>query len=191
MDLMTAIRGRRSCRKYKPDRVPREKIEKILQAANWAPSGRNWQQWEFLVVTGEKRDRIGKIYGEIVAARWPDAGTRTAEQESFLHWAETLGGAPVVIVALTKTDADPNTRKMNLESAAAAFQNLLLAAYAEGLGTCWMTGPLRREEELKELLGVAGDMEIVAITPLGYPAQWPSPPPRLDPDLSRKVRWIE
>ncbi|MGB4313845.1 MAG: nitroreductase family protein, partial [bacterium] len=150
MDLFTAIKGRRSCRKYKPDVVPREKIERILQAANWAPSGRNWQQWEFLVVSGEKRDKIGQLYGELAAQRWPDPQARTPEQKVFLQWAETLGGAPVVIVALTKTDADPNTRKMNLESVAAAFQNLLLAAYAEGLGTCWMTGPLRREEELKE-----------------------------------------
>ncbi|MGB3933505.1 MAG: nitroreductase family protein [bacterium] len=171
--------------------MPREKIERILQAANWAPSGRNWQQWEFLVVSGEKRDKIGQLYGELAAQRWPDPQARTPEQKVFLQWAETLGGAPVVIVALTKTDADPNTRKMNLESVAAAFQNLLLAAYAEGLGTCWMTGPLRREEELKELLGVAEDQEIVAVTPLGYPAEWPAPPLRLDPDLSQKVRWIE
>jgi nitroreductase len=191
MDLITAIMSRRSCRKYKPDEVSRDKIERILQAANWAPSGRNWQQWEFLVVTGEKREKIGKLYGEIVAERWPEPQARTSEQRIFLHWAETLGDAPVVIVALTRTDADPNTRKMNLESTAAAFQNLLLAAYAEGLGTCWMTGPLRREEELKKLLEVAEDREIVALTPLGYPLEWPSPPPRLDSDLSQKVRWIK
>lgn len=190
MDLITAIKSRRSCRKYKKDMVPREKIQRILEAANWAPSGRNWQQWEFLVVTGEKRDKIAEVYGRIVAAKWPDPKSRTPAQESFLEWAETLGDAPVVIVALTKKDPDPNVRKMNLESVSAAFQNLLLAAYAEGLGTCWMTGPLRREEELKQLLDVNEDLEIVALTPVGYPLEWPDPPVRIDPDLKHKVRWM-
>ncbi|MDN5348008.1 MAG: hypothetical protein PWP65_1572 [Clostridia bacterium] len=87
----------------------------------------------------------------------PPPGQRSAEQEEFLQWARTFGGAPVVIVALTEAHGDPQTRKMNLESVCAAFSYLLLAATAEGLGTCWMTGLLRSETLVHKLLGIPGN----------------------------------
>jgi len=71
------------------------------------------------------------------------------------------------------------------------MQNLLLAATALGLGTCWMTGPLQDENELKCILEIPKDKEIVAVTPLGYPDGITEAPPRHDPALERNVRWVE
>lgn len=188
MELYEAIKTRRSIRKFKPDPVPREVITKILEMATWAPSGLNWQQWRFLVVTGAKKDEVARSYGRIVEFGMPPAGQRSPQQEGYLQWAKTLGGAPVVIVALSPAHGQPGTRKMNLESVAASFSHLLLAATNEGLGTCWMTGPLNNEAELRKVLAIPDDKEIVAITPLGYPAESPVAAPRKN--LDEVVTWI-
>lgn len=188
MELYAAIKARRSVRQYKPDMVPREVISRILEMATWAPSGLNWQQWEFMVLSGPKKDELARSYGRIVEFSMPPEGKRTPQQEGFLQWARTLGGAPVAIVALTRAHGQPGIRKMNLESVAAAFTHLLLAATNEGLGTCWMTGPLNNEAELRKILDIPAGKEIVAITPLGYPAESPEAAPRKS--LDEIVTWI-
>ncbi len=190
MDFYEVVHSRRAIRKYKPDMVDRETILKILDAANWAPSGKNMQQWEFIVVSGEKKTELGESYGrfaEVYTANWRDA----AAKESFIQFSRTYGGAPIVIVALTESSSDDVIRKMHLESVSAAFENLLLAARAEGLGSCWMTGPLNDEPTIRRVLDITEDKEIVAITPIGYPDMEARPPKRLDPELKNKVRWVE
>ncbi len=192
MDLYQAIRGRRSIRKFKTDPVPKDVVLKVLDAANWAPSGVNLQQWKFYVVSGSKRDEIAASYGCVTERNYPPAGERSAQQETFLTWAKNYGGAPFIIVAtMPRDEQQPRRRKMHLESVSAAFQNLLLAAHAEGLGTCWMTGPLADEAGLTEILHLPADEEIVALTPLGYPDQAGEEKPRLDPKLQEKVIWVE
>src|SRR5512136_1333532 len=96
---------------------------------------------------------MGESYHSIITEyvrNWdasPMRGFVTSEE--FIRFARTYGGAPIVIVVLTPRDPAPNFQKANLESASAAMQNLLLAATALGLGTCWMTGPLRDEPTLR------------------------------------------
>ncbi len=189
MDFFAVLYGRRAVRQYKPDPVKKEDIMKILDAANYAPSGRNLQQWEFIVVSGEKKDELGASYG--VVADGYTAGWKAKARADFMHYARTYGGAPIIIVVLTDFSDDPIIRKMNLESASAAMQNLLLAARALNLGTCWMTGPLRDEARVRQILDIPAEKEVVALTPMGYPVEFPSPLPRMDPDLSKKVRWVD
>ncbi len=191
MNLYQAIKERRSIRRYKPDQVDRDLLMKVLDAANWAPSGQNLQQWKFYIVSGEKRDLIAKSYGDMVEKNYPPAGERTKQQEFFSNWAKTYGGAPLIIVATMPVDENPRRHKMHLESVSAAFQNLLLAAHAEGLGTCWMTGPLGDEATIRAILNLHETEELVALTPLGYPDQTVSDKPRLDPYLQEKFIWIE
>ncbi len=189
MEFYEVIHQRRAIRKYKPDSVPREVLLRILDAANWAPSGMNLQQWEFVVVTGDKKRQLGESYvqaAEPVCRNWEEKRRRL-----FLEFAQNYGGAPVVIFALTQATDDPVERKMHLESVSAAFENLLLAACAEGLGTCWMTGPLQDEAGIRRILEIPLDKEIVAVSPVGYPDMVAKAPPRQDPDLSIKVRWVE
>jgi nitroreductase len=195
MDVFEAIRIRRAVRLYRPDPVSREQVQAVLDAANQAPSGVNRQPWEFIVVTREKIREMGKSYHSTLTEylkNWEISPMRDfISRDDFIRFAETYGGAPVVIVALVKADPLPNFRKADLESASAAMENLLLAATALGLGTCWMTGPLRDEENLRRILAIPADREIVAITPLGYPERVPPAPPRIDPRLEQKVRWVE
>lgn len=195
MDVFEAIRTRRAVRLYRPDPVSREDILTVLDAANQAPSALNRQQWEFLLVTGKKILDMGRSYRSTLdeyLAHWDKSPMRDfITRDEFIRFAETYGGAPVVIVVLTPTDEIANFRKSNLESASAAMENLLLAATALGLGSCWMTGPLRDEKTLRRILSVPDDREIVAITPLGYPEKIPDAPPRIDPGMEQKARWIE
>lgn len=187
MDFYEVVYRRRSVRKYKPDPVPREAVMKILEAANWAPSGMNLQQWEFLVVSGAKLKALGESYARVVE-KLPGDPEKKRQRVEF---ARNYGGAPLAVVALAPAADDAFQRKMHLESVSAAFENLLLAACAEGLGTCWMLAPLLEEARVREILGIPEDKEIVAITPLGYPAEVPAAPPRKDPDLKAKVVWVE
>ena len=196
MDVFEAIHQRRAVRKYRPDLVPKEEIKKILDAANWAPSAMNLQQWEFVVVTKKEMiQHMGVSYRAIVeefTRNWDPTPLRgSLSREEFIRFAESYGGAPVVIVVLTDTADTDDFRKANIESASAAMENLLLAATALGLGTCWMTGPLRDEKALRRILSIPENKEIVAVTPLGYPEGTPNDQARLDPALERKVRWVE
>jgi len=195
MELFEAIHARRAVRKYRPDPVPEEEIKMILDAANQAPSAMNLQQWEFVVVTGKETIReMGASYRAIVeefTRNWDPSPMRgSLSREEFIRFAESYGGAPVVIVALTNAADNDDLRRANLESASAATENLLLAATALGLGTCWMTGPLKDEKALRRILAIPDAKELVAVTPLGYPAEIPQAPARVDPDLQQKVRWV-
>jgi len=195
MELFRAIKTRRAVRRYRPTPVKKEDIAKVLSAANWAPSAMNRQQWEFIVVTGKKILEMGESYRAIIeefTRNWDPSPLRgSLSREEFLRFAATYGDAPVVIVVLTDAAESDDFRKANLESASAAMENLLLAATALGLGTCWMTGPLRDEAALRRVLGIPATKEIVAVTPLGYPLGSRGFQPRLDPDLKTKVRWVE
>ncbi|HWR07297.1 nitroreductase family protein, partial [Sporomusa sp.] len=195
MEFFEVIKKRRSIRKYMPDPVQKEDILKILEAANWAPSALDLQPWEFLVVSGDKKNKLGNNYGKIVdnyTKDWDEAPDKAfMPRTEFIQFANVYGGAPVIIVVLTEASNDPNYQKGYLESASAAMENILLAATALGLGGCWMLGPLEDENYLRQVLEIPDNKEIVAITPVGYPAIIPQPRPRRDPDLIQKVIWLE
>lgn len=191
MDFFEVIKKRRSIRKYKPDAVKRQDIDTILDAANWAPSGMNLQQWEFIIVPKEKIKVLGNNYKAIVGEFTKDWDEPTDTKLERLKFSASFGDAPYIIVVLTDKSDEPNYQKAHLESASAAMENMLLAATALSLGTCWMTGPLRDESYMRQLLEIPDNKEIVAVTPLGYPAIIPQPTKRVDPDLKSKVRWLE
>ncbi|HBE78897.1 MAG TPA: nitroreductase [Firmicutes bacterium] len=195
MDAFEAIHERRSVRRFKPDPVTREDIMQIVDAANWAPSAMNRQPWEFIAVSGEYLQKMGQSFKTVIEPHlkeWddkPDDGS-SLSREGFLQFAANYGNAPVVLVVLTKAEGEPRLHTADLESASAAMENLLLAATALGLGTCWMTGPLLDSEYLRRLLAIPDDKTIVALTPLGYPAVVPKAPKRFDPELTQKIRWV-
>ena len=189
MEFFDLVKSRRSVRKYKDQTVDKEDILKILDAANWAPSAMNWQPWEFIVVSGKLIKFMGDSFKDVVEKIMRES-EETAFDEKFVDFAARYGGAPVVIVVLTRASEKPNVRKANLESTSAAMENLVLAATSLGLGTCWMTGPLHDENNLRHILDISPDKEIVAVTPLGYPDEVPEPHPRVDAELKQKVRWL-
>jgi nitroreductase len=146
MDALEAIRKRRSVRKYTGDPIPREDLEKIVDAGRLAATGSNQQPWDFVVVTD--REMIDQLK---VAAGWMDRA-----------------GAIVAVVM------DPSSRWW-VEDGAAAVENMLIASTALGYGSCWLEGyTLPREEEFKKLLGIPEKKRLLTLVPIGVPAEWPT-----------------
>ena len=145
MDALEAIRRRRSVRKYTGDPIPREDLEKIVDAGRLAATGSNRQPWEFIVVTD--RGMIDKLK---VAAEWMEKA-----------------GAIIAVVM------DPSSRWW-VEDGSAAVENMLIASTALGYGSCWLEGyTLPREEEFKALLGIPKEKRLLTLVPIGVPAEWP------------------
>lgn len=179
MELYEAITQRRSIRKFKPDPVPQDVVHRIMEMALWAPSGMNRQNWFFLVMTGERKAAMVEIIGKSYRYVQPVLEEVFADKPGAIKFTkqffERLGGAPVIVFAYyTATGEKEET---SIQSVAAAIQNLLLAAHAEGLGACWMTGPLHVAEEINDFLEIR-DKTLAAVVPIGYPDETPPAPKR-------------
>ncbi|MEM1562598.1 MAG: nitroreductase family protein [Candidatus Bathyarchaeia archaeon] len=187
--LMRIIRDRRSIRKYLSKNVPQEIIARIIDAARWAPSAHNAQPWRFLIIFDPE---VKRRLAEAMASDWlkdlerdsvPQEEAKRLTEESIKRFSE----APVLIVAaitMREMYRYPDRRRQRFEhlmatqSLAAAIQNLLLAAHAEGLGACWFCAPLFCQETVRRVLGMPRDVEPQALITIGYPAERPEPPPR-------------
>ena len=179
MELYEAIKGRRSIRKFKPDPVPKPVLDRILEMATWAPSGMNRQNWYFLVITGDRREALvqlaSKSYDHVEPVLKEVFAEKPPVVEATKKFFMKLGGAPVLVFAYYEPCKEiPET---SVQTVAAAIQNLLLAAHAEGLGACWMTGPLHVADQINQFLNIH-DKTLVAVIPMGYPDQSPPAPKR-------------
>ena len=167
MELMEAIKGRRSIRKYKPDPVPDDTLQKLFEGVRWAPSWANTQCWELILV------RDPNVKSEL-------ANTLTATNPARSSMAE----APLVVVVcgkkgvsgFKKGEAATVKGDWLMFDTGIAMQSLCLAAYGLGLGT--VVVGLFDHRKAEEILGVPQNVEVVAMTPLGYPAAQGGEPKR-------------
>jgi nitroreductase len=167
MDLWEAIRTRRSVRSYRADPVPRALVEKVLEAARLAPSACNRQPWRFFVITdAAKRAELKAAYGQAWFSAAPAIVLACAEPGAA--WKRSDGTSYAAV------------------DVAIAFDHLTLAARAEGLGSCWIGA--FKPAELRRVLALPPELEPVAMTPLGFPAEEPKAPARKA--LGEIVTWI-
>lgn len=163
-----------------PQRVPAAAVERLLEAARWAPSAHNRQPWRFAVLTEPAaRERLARRMGaQLRADRLADGDEPAVVEQDVARSYTRLTGAPVVLVAcLTMAEMDkyPDERRalaeyqMAAQSTAMALQNLLLAAHADGLGACWMCAPLFCPGAVRQALDLPPDWEPQALVTLGYP----------------------
>jgi len=159
MDLMEAIRTRRSVRSYKPTPVPEDTLKEVLNAARLAPSADNAQPWKIIVVRDEETKR---------------------QLAMGSNGQKFIAQAPVVLVACGIPDEAFQTAGGYMSShvidVSIAVDHLTLAAHAAGLGTCWIAW--FKEDKIREILGIPEDVRVVALTPLGYPGETPEKTPR-------------
>ena len=160
MDAVEALKTRRSVRAYERRPVPREIIEDVVDCGRLAASAINIQPWEFVVVTEAAMRR------------------RLAERTDY---GKFLAEAPVCIVVLCRDS------KYCLEDGCAATQNLLLAARAHGLGSCWVAGDKKPYAgEIRQMVGAPEGYRLVSLVALGYPAENPEKSKR---PLSDVLHW--
>jgi nitroreductase len=188
--LMEIIRGRRSIRRFHGEPIEPDKLTALIEAAAWAPSASNRQDWFFTIVTSSE---IKRQMADAVKKRWkaivennPDLGF-VKEVESYSATFADFADAPVVIVVSAMSvnavqkhllSDEAHVTAGSATSAAMAAQNLMLAAHALGLGTCCMTGALAAREELARILKLSRKREIVCLVAVGRPVEIPTPPSR-------------
>jgi nitroreductase len=157
---MKFFKERRSIRKYGDRPVEDEKLEAVLEAARLAPSWANMQCWTYIVVKDQAvKEAVADALGENPIRR-------------------AVVAAPIIIVACADPEKSGTVKdqKYYMLDIGISFQQLMLEAWNQGLGTCWV-GWLS-EDKLRPILGVPDDIRIVALTPLGYPAVYPDSPGR-------------
>jgi nitroreductase len=151
MDVLEAIKIRRSVREYSSRPIPPDVLERMRQALRYAPSACNLQPWRFIIVSdAELRQKVA----------------RAANDQLWMADAPvTVVGCGLLDEAYTGMGGHGNSVDVDL---AIALDHLTLAAVAEGLGTCWIGA--FDEQQVKQLLEVPRNVKVVAMTPLGYPA---------------------
>jgi len=157
MNVSECIKARRSVRNYLDREVEKEKLNRVLDAARLAPSANNRQHWKFVVVT--------------------DPGLRKQLAQAAKN-QKFVAEAPVVIAACaTETDHIMTCgHPSHLVDLAIAIDHMTLAARELGLGTCWIGA--FHQNEVRKILGIPEELEVVELLPLGYPAEWPPAKPR-------------
>ena len=194
-EFLELVKKRRSIRRFKPDPIPDEYVEKILEAGRWAMSGANGQPWEFIVVKSrETREKMARTLKEssderdavemtrVEAVRHPVVLTETSDKAPpFLE-------APLIIVvcgdrrtfqatvlATHFLGGEGGHQACYYKNMANATQNMHLAAAALGLGSQWHSVGRLQEHVLKDVLGVPPVLEIHSLVVVGFPAQLPGP----------------
>jgi nitroreductase len=158
MDILDAIKSRKSVRKFLDKPIEKDELVAVLNAARLAPSASNRQEWRFVVVCDEKtRKQLAKA----------------ANEQAF------VGEAPVVIAACAETNGHVMScgQPCYPIDMAIALDHLTLAAVETGLGTCWIGA--FDENKVKEILGIPRRIRVVALMPIGYPS---------DPSVIKKKR---
>ena len=185
MDAIEAILTRHSIAKVKPDPLPRALIEKLLQAAVQAPNHYRVRPWRFVVLTGKSREVLGEVMAQSLKQRNPVLPDSALEVER----GKPLR-APILVAVGVDKPTEPKVLEIeNICAAAAAVENLLLAAHAEGLGAMWRTGPAARDPEVKKFLGFTPDQELLSFVYIGYPDL--TLPEVERPSFEERTTWME
>jgi nitroreductase len=181
MNAMEAIAQRRSIRKFKDKAIPKGTLEQILKAATQAPSGKNRQPWRFHVVQGDQRAEMVRIMREGIAKLEAEGVNSGSSKWS----ANIMEQAPVTVFVFNpyvdfdqelKLIGDVLTNIVDVQSAGAAIQNMLLAALELGVGSLWICDVFYAYKELCTWLGQTHQM--IAAVALGYPDESPGARPR-------------
>ena len=185
-DIYEIIKTRRSIRSFNDKKVSDELLEKILQTAIWAPSGKNYQNWQFYVLKNKKLTKFKELYGKFWKYVKPTLENKLPPKILKLteNFFQTTGNAPVVILVFSKKLAGEEYIT-SIGSVFLAVQNLLLLAHKEGLGTCVLGRVTEMADEVSKLLD-ANHLEFLCGIALGYYDKEPPAPPRKD----GKIHWV-
>lgn len=181
-DFLQLIKARRSIRNYQDRALPKHLIERLLQAAIWAPSAHNRQPWRFAVATKRKtKILLAEAMGQRLRMDLTADGLSPDIIEADIQRSfQRISNSPaLILVSLSMLDMDTypddrrqeNERLMAVQSTAMAGQNILLAAHTLGLGACWMCAPLFCPEVVRLALDLPNDWQPQGLITLGFPAE--------------------
>jgi nitroreductase len=174
MDAINAIQQRTSVRRFRPDPVEREILERLLDCAIRAPNHKLTQPWRFTVISGSARDRFADIRARHRLKRYENQGSPEALAGAEKVRQETRH-TPAFVVVSSAVHPDEMTREEDYAATMMAVANLMIAAESLGLGTYLKTGGVMRDPDLLRLAGVAEGFRVVAIISVGYPLDREAP----------------
>ncbi|MBS3064227.1 MAG: nitroreductase family protein [DPANN group archaeon] len=156
MDVIEAIKSRRTIRKFQSKSIPDKVLYAILDAANYAPAAGSYYNWRFIIITDSANKSVlaNASYGQ-----------------------EFITGAPVLVLVCSDSDAlindfgDEKGKDYALQNSSAAMQNILLAAYNFGVGSCWCG--IDKEKAIREALRIPDNIDVHGLIALGYPKEAP------------------
>jgi nitroreductase len=161
-------------------------VERLLAAAVQAPNHYHIRPWRFIVIQGAARERLGEVLAQVLEASYPDIPPAGLDKER----AKPLR-APLLIAVGVDLPDDPRVSEVeNTCAAAAAVENLLLAAQALGLAGMWRTGAAASDPRVKAFLGLQPNQPLIAFLYLGYPETSVSPSPER-PSFEDRTTWME
>lgn len=188
MDVLEAIRDRRTAGKMRPDLPPREAIEELLEAASWAPNHHLNEPWRFFVLAGEAREAFGRAMAEDAIRELPDPNDRKAQKLTDSQIKKATR-SPVIIAVACEPPSGPKIVDVeDVCAVACAIQNLMLAAHARGLATKWSTGGAARSDHLKSFFGLTPAHQILGYVYLGYAEEERRAPERTE--HAEKTTWL-
>lgn len=182
MEALEAIFSRRSCRHFNARHIDKEVLDEVLKAACSAPSAHNSQPWHFCVMRGKKKDELASLFLEVSSEARYNEYTGFYVNRLLKYSSRMIQEAPTVIAVFNRGSFTMEASKyfgrtkreflhlMEVQSVAAAIENMLIAAKSFGLGGVWLGVPLLIPEELIEDF-FATKAELMAIVPLGYPSK--------------------
>lgn len=175
MHISEAIKGRRSVKRFTERAVSRDEIEALLAAAALAPNHRLTQPWRFYVLGPDARRAYGHALGERKARRLDDPAAGAALRETVAAEHRAL---PAMLAVAVVENENPEIREEDYAAAMMAVQNILLTAFALGLGTHIKTGAIMNDPAARAAVGLPAGQRIVAIVNVGVPSEEVSPKTR-------------
>ena len=151
MDILKLIKTRRSVRKFKKGVVPKEVIEQILEAGQWAPSGLNNQPWRFMVLEKEKKNDLA----------------------DYTEYSHIIKSADKAILIFLDKESSYNYEK-DLMAIGACIENMLLYIHSLGYGACWLGEILNQRKKIQEFFKIPQNLELTAVIAIGHPLKAPS-----------------
>ena len=188
MDVLEAIRTRRTAGKIRPDLPPRELIEEVLEAATWAPNHRLNEPWRFIVLAGEAREQFGRVMAADACQGLDDPASDKAQGIVEAQMKKATR-SPVVIAVACDPATDPKIDPVeDVAAVSCAIQNLMLAGHARGLTTKWSSGKPCYSPALKAFFGLTPEHQILGYIYLGYPDESPKQTARTP--HAQKTTWL-
>ena len=182
MDVLEAIHTRRTIAKFRPEAIPAETLTEILAAGIWAPNHRLTEPWRFVILGPETQRLLGERFGELKAEKAPAEAAERRERVKA-DSARMFQNLPAVIAMAALQEGDEQRRREDYAAVCCAAQNVLLAAWAAGIGTKWSTSPLIHDPLAYRLLSLDPTrFDIIGFLFAGYPAESPTRERRLPLD---------
>lgn len=169
MDVLEAIRSRRTAGKMRDELPPRALIEELLEAATWAPNHRLNEPWRFHVIAGEARKRFGEVMAQDACEGMDDLASEKARGAVDSQMKKAMRSPVVIAVSCDPPASEKIDPIEDVCAVACGIQNLMLAAHARGLATKWSSGKPCYSDGLKAFFGLSTDHQILGYIYLGYP----------------------